>query len=108
MVGLAFAIAASGNFPALVLSILWRKCTTAGVVASMLFGTFGALILIALSPVVPEITSESLPCCRSRLASRPAPSRSKSPLSRKGVTMAVTTCPKYGVFAVVVSLIAVP
>ena len=52
MVGLAFAIAASGNFPALVLSILWRKCTTAGVVASMLFGTFGALILIALSPVV--------------------------------------------------------
>ena len=52
MVGLAFAIAASGNFPALVLSILWRKCTTAGIVASMLFGTFGALILIFLSPVV--------------------------------------------------------
>ena len=30
MVGLAFAIAASANFPALVLSIFWRRLTTAG------------------------------------------------------------------------------
>ena len=52
MVGLAFAIAASANFPALVLSIFWRRCTTNGVVASMLFGTFGTLFLIYLSPVV--------------------------------------------------------
>ena len=34
MVGLAFAIAASANFPALVLSIFWRKATTAGVVTA--------------------------------------------------------------------------
>jgi cation/acetate symporter len=52
MVGLAFAIAASANFPAIVLSIFWRRCTTAGAVASMLFGTFGALLLIYLSPVI--------------------------------------------------------
>ncbi|MBW7934711.1 MAG: cation/acetate symporter ActP [Gemmatimonadaceae bacterium] len=52
MVSLAFAIAASGNFPALVLSIFWRRCTTWGAVASMVFGTFGTLALIALSPVV--------------------------------------------------------
>ena len=52
MVGLAFAIAASANFPALALSIFWRRCTTRGAVASMLFGTFGTLLLIYLSPVV--------------------------------------------------------
>ena len=52
MVGLAFAIAASANFPALVLSIFWRRYTTAGAVTSMLTGTIGALLLIYLSPTV--------------------------------------------------------
>ena len=36
MVGLAFAIAASANFPALLLSIYWKKFTTQGAVASMI------------------------------------------------------------------------
>ena len=52
MVGLAFAIAASANFPALVLSIFWRRCTTAGVVASMVLGTAATLALIYLSPTI--------------------------------------------------------
>jgi cation/acetate symporter len=52
MVSLAFAIAASANFPALVLSIFWRRCTTAGAVSSMLIGTFSTLLLIYLSPTV--------------------------------------------------------
>ncbi|GBC88713.1 Cation/acetate symporter ActP [bacterium HR13] len=52
MVGLAFAIAASANFPSLVLSIFWKKYTTAGAVASILTGTFLAVILIILSPTV--------------------------------------------------------
>ena len=52
MVGLAFAIAASANFPALVLSIFWRRCTTAGVVSSMLLGTAATLTLIYLSPTI--------------------------------------------------------
>jgi cation/acetate symporter len=52
MVGLAFAIAASANFPALVLSIFWRRCTTAGVVSSMLLGTASTLTLIYLSPTI--------------------------------------------------------
>src|SRR5687767_253881 len=52
MVSLAFAIAASGNFPALVLSIFWRRFTTAGAVTSMLVGTFGTLLLIWLSPTI--------------------------------------------------------
>jgi len=52
MVGLAFAIAASANFPALVLSIFWRRCTTHGAVASMVTGTVATLVLIGLSPVI--------------------------------------------------------
>ncbi len=52
MVGLAFAIAASANFPALLMSILWRGFTTSGAVASMIVGALAALILIALSPTI--------------------------------------------------------
>ncbi len=52
MVSLAFAIAASGNFPALLLSIFWRRSSTTGMVAAMLIGTFSTLLLIWLSPTV--------------------------------------------------------
>jgi cation/acetate symporter len=52
MVGLAFAIAASANFPALVLSVFWRPFTTRGAQASMLVGTISALGLIYLSPTI--------------------------------------------------------
>jgi len=52
MVGLAFAIAASGNFPALILSMFWRGCTTMGAVAAMVTGTLGTMLLIWLSPTV--------------------------------------------------------
>jgi cation/acetate symporter len=52
MVGLAFAIAASANFPALVLSIFWSRLTTAGAQASMLIGTVSTLTLIYLSPTI--------------------------------------------------------
>ncbi|MBA3917315.1 MAG: cation acetate symporter [Gemmatimonas sp.] len=52
MVGLAFAIAASANFPALVLSVFWRRTSTAGAAASMIVGTLSTLSFIALSPAV--------------------------------------------------------
>jgi len=52
MVGLAFAIAASANFPALLMSMTWRKFTTMGAMASMLTGTLTSLVLIVLSPTV--------------------------------------------------------
>src|SRR5215211_5182579 len=39
MVSLAFAISASSNFPAILLSVFWKRCTTQGVVASMVLGT---------------------------------------------------------------------
>jgi len=52
MVGLAFAIAASANFPALVLSIFWRRFTTRAAQLSMFAGTASSLLLIALSPAI--------------------------------------------------------
>jgi cation/acetate symporter len=52
MVGLAFAIAASANFPPLLLSIVWKRFTTAGAVAAMATGATLALALIAGSPTV--------------------------------------------------------
>jgi cation/acetate symporter len=52
MVGLAFAVAASANFPSLFLSMFWRGFSTAGAVASILSGTIAAVVLIYLSPTV--------------------------------------------------------
>jgi cation/acetate symporter len=52
MVGLAFAIAASANFPALLLSMIWKRFTTRGAVASMLTGSGSAVLLIFLSPTI--------------------------------------------------------
>jgi Na+(H+)/acetate symporter ActP len=52
LVGLTFAIAASANFPALLLSITWKKLTTYGVVWSIYTGVIVATLLIILSPTV--------------------------------------------------------
>ena len=52
VVGLAFAIAASTNFPALIMSISWKRFTTAGAVASMITGLVLSVILIILSKTV--------------------------------------------------------
>jgi cation/acetate symporter len=52
MVGLAFAIAASANFPALLLSILWRNFSTVGATLSIATGTTLAVGLIVVSPTV--------------------------------------------------------
>ncbi len=52
MVGLAFAIAASANFPALLMSITWKRFTTAGAVSSILVGAFSSCTMILLSKTV--------------------------------------------------------
>ncbi len=54
MVGLAFVVAASANFPALIMSITWKRFTTAGAVASIYTGLILAVGLIAFSPTVYE------------------------------------------------------
>jgi cation/acetate symporter len=52
MVSLAFSLAASGNFPVLLLSVLWKDCTTRGVVWGGSIGVVTALVLTILSPTV--------------------------------------------------------
>jgi len=52
MVGLAFAIAASANFPALLLSVLWKPFTTQGAVWSIIVGALSSSTMIILSPTV--------------------------------------------------------
>lgn len=52
MVSLAFAIAASANFPALILSVLWKGCTTRGAVAGGFAGLLAALVMTMLSDAV--------------------------------------------------------
>jgi cation/acetate symporter len=52
MVGLAFAIAASANFPVLVLSIAWRGCTTRGATIGGFIGLAVATAWVTLSKTV--------------------------------------------------------
>ena len=52
VVGLAFAIAASANFPILFLSMYWRKLTTRGAVIGGSLGLITAVVLVILGPSV--------------------------------------------------------
>lgn len=56
MVSLAFAIAASANFPVLFLSILWKDMTTRGAVIGGLMGLISSVALTVVSPSVWEAT----------------------------------------------------
>jgi cation/acetate symporter len=50
MVGLAFAVAASANFPALLLALTWRRFNTTGAVTGVLFGVVSSIGLVVLGP----------------------------------------------------------
>jgi cation/acetate symporter len=52
MVGLAFAVAASANFPALLLALTWRRFNTTGAVTGVLFGVVSSVGLVLLGPDV--------------------------------------------------------
>ncbi|MFA9374022.1 MAG: cation acetate symporter [Poseidonibacter sp.] len=52
MVGLAFGIAASANFPILFLSIYWRGLTTRGAFIGGFIGLITAVSLVVIGPIV--------------------------------------------------------
>ena len=56
MVSLAFAIAASANFPVLLMSVLWKGCTTRGAVIGGFIGLVSSVALTVVSPAVWEAT----------------------------------------------------
>jgi cation/acetate symporter len=52
LVGLAFAVAASANLPAIVMLLFWKRTTAKGIAASIGVGVVSSLALIALSPSI--------------------------------------------------------
>ncbi|WP_310113283.1 cation acetate symporter [Azospirillum sp. BE72] len=52
MVGLAFVIAASANFPILLMSMFWNKMTTRGAVIGGTLGLVSAVTMLVLGPTV--------------------------------------------------------
>jgi cation/acetate symporter len=52
MVGLAFAVAASCNFPVLLMSVFWRGMTTRGAILGGYLGLVSAVVMVILSPAV--------------------------------------------------------
>lgn len=52
LAGFVYAVAASTNFPVLVLALGWRRFSTTGAVLGVVFGVVSALVLTVLSPGV--------------------------------------------------------
>ena len=50
LVALAFAVAASANFPCVLLTLYWKRCNTGGIMAGMVVGTVTAIGLVLVSP----------------------------------------------------------
>jgi cation/acetate symporter len=61
LVALAFAVAASGNVPAILLSLFWKRFNTAGAVAAITGGLVTAVVLVFFSPVVSGAETSMFP-----------------------------------------------
>jgi cation/acetate symporter len=61
LVAIAFAIAASGNLPAVLYSLFWKNFNTRGAVWAIYGGLFSALILLILSPIVTGTPTSLIP-----------------------------------------------
>jgi cation/acetate symporter len=55
LVGLAFAVAASANLPAIVMMLFWKRTTARGITASILTGVVSSIGLILVSPTLYEL-----------------------------------------------------
>jgi cation/acetate symporter len=50
LVALAFAVAASSNLPAVLMTLYWKRCNTKGIVLGMVVGAGAAIGLVMVSP----------------------------------------------------------
>ncbi len=55
LVGLAFAVAASANLPAILMMLFWKRTTGRGITASIIVGVVSSIGLILLSPTMYEL-----------------------------------------------------
>jgi cation/acetate symporter len=61
LVALAFAVAASGNLPAILYSLFWKRFNTTGAVAAIYGGLIAAVLLVFFSPVVSGTATSMFP-----------------------------------------------
>jgi cation/acetate symporter len=61
LVALAFAVAASGNLPAIIYSLFWKRFNTTGAVAAIYGGLVSAVVLVIFSPVVSGTPTAMIP-----------------------------------------------
>jgi len=59
LVGLAFAVAASANLPAIVMMLFWKRTTARGITASIFVGVVSSIGLILVSPTMFELYGKS-------------------------------------------------
>jgi cation/acetate symporter len=52
LVSLAFVVAASANFPPLLLALYWRRFNTTGALTGVAFGLISSIVMIVLSPPI--------------------------------------------------------
>jgi cation/acetate symporter len=97
LVGLAFAIAASANVPSIILSLFWRRFTTAGMVSSMVVGLVSSVVLIVLSPSIMGIDAAGTASTAAHLIH----AKAIFPLENPGIV----SIPLSVITAVVVSLV---
>jgi len=50
LVGLAFAVAAAANLPAILMMLFWKKTTAQGIISSIFVGIVVSLVIIVFSP----------------------------------------------------------
>jgi cation/acetate symporter len=55
LVGLAFAVAASANLPAILMMLFWKRTTGRGITASIIVGVVSSIGIILLSPTMFEL-----------------------------------------------------
>ena len=55
LVGLAFAVAASANLPAILMLLFWKRTTAQGIAASIVVGIVSSLAIIVFSPSLYEL-----------------------------------------------------
>ncbi|NUR72231.1 MAG: cation acetate symporter [Hamadaea sp.] len=61
LVALAFAVAASGNLPAILFSLFWKRFNTVGATSAIYGGLGSAVLLVAFSPVVSSLPTSWFP-----------------------------------------------
>ena len=86
LVGLGYAVAASANLPALLLTLYWRRCSTAGVIAGLLGGTVLSIGLVLVSPNMSYPLQQKLVALAAA-----AKSQAKIELIDKGALVATAT-----------------